>query len=103
MALYAQMCNGQSSLPFQLGISLPEGHFMMCRYQLIHLNTLIALLICLCNNLKQAVVRTYLMVIFVIFVLPSIALRHVSYWRYPQLSAACCIRAATDAGLGVES
>jgi hypothetical protein len=88
IALYAQMCNGLSTFSFQLGIHLA----LFCAG--VHLNTLMALQVYLRNNPKQAMARALLMVIFLILILPSIALRHVSYWCFARKSAACCIRTA---------
>lgn len=89
IALYAQMCNGLSIFSFQLGISLAS----FCAA--VHLNTLTALRVYLRHNPRQAVVRIFLMIIFVILMLPSIALQDLLYGWSPHQLAACCIRRIT--------
>lgn len=93
IALYAQMCNGLSTFSFQLGLSLA----MFCAG--IHLNTLSALQIYLRNYRKQAFTRIILMVIFLIFILPSIVLQFASYTCGTHQLTACCIRTTTAGDL----
>lgn len=97
IALYAQMCNGLSTFSFQLGLSLA----IFCAG--IHLNTLTALQIYLRNYRKQAVTRIIFMVIFLVFILPSIVLQFVSYTCGTHQLTACCIRTTTAADLRANS
>lgn len=97
IALYAQMCNGLSTFSFQLGLHLAK----FCAG--IHLNTLTALQIYLRNYRKQALTRIILMVIFLIFILPSIVLQYVSYTCGTHQLTACCIRTTKTADLRANS
>lgn len=97
IALYAQTCNGLSTFSFQLGLNLAMFSAG------IHLNTLTALQIYLRNYRKQAVTRIILMVIFLIFMLPSIVLQYASYTCGTHQMTACCIRTTTAGDLRIYS